>query len=84
MKRITGILLCLCMLFSLFTCAAASAEGYTAESVDQAIRDAESGNADAMAYLGNLYYLGSYKQGIQPQRRAEPLCQGDGGHAALR
>ena len=64
MKRITGILLCLCMLFSLFTCAAASAEGYTAESVDQAIRDAESGNADAMAYLGNLYYLGSYKQGI--------------------
>ena len=64
MKRITVILVSLCMLFSLFACASASADGYTAESVDQAIRDAESGNTDAMTYLGNLYYLGNYKLGI--------------------
>ena len=64
MKRMTVALLSLCMLFSLFTCASASAEGYSADSVDQAIRDAESGNTDAMAYLGDLYYLGNYKQGV--------------------
>lgn len=83
MKRATIIFLSLCMLFSLFACAAASAEDAAAEpaqeavaepapritdyatvSLDQAIRDAESGNTDAMAYLGNLYYLGNYKLGI--------------------
>ena len=97
MKRATIIFLSLCMLFSLFTCAAASAEDtaqpaqeaaaepvqeaaaepvqeaaapalritdYATVSLDQAIRDAESGNTDAMAYLGNLYYLGNYKLGI--------------------
>ncbi len=64
MKRITIILLSLCMLFSIFACAAAMAEGYTADSLDQAIRDAEAGNTDAMIYLGNLYYFGDYKQGF--------------------
>lgn len=82
MKRATIIFLSLCMLFSLFTGAAASAEDttqpvqetvaepapqitdYSTVSLDQAIRDAESGNTDAMAYLGNLYYLGNYKLGI--------------------
>ena len=64
MKRTMILFLSLCMIFSLFACAPASAEGYTAGSVDEAIRDAESGNTDAMAYLGNLYYLGNYRMGI--------------------
>ncbi len=63
MKRAMILLLSLCVVFSLFTCSA-FAEGYSADSVDQAIRDAESGNGAAMAYLGNLYYLGNYKQNV--------------------
>ena len=67
MKKILSILLAACIFI---TCAAgAGAASFspatmTADELAQIRAAAESGNPDALAALGNVYYLGDYNNGI--------------------
>ena len=63
MKKMISILLMLCMLVPL-AAQAYAADVYSPEALEQLKQNAEGGNAEAMATLGRLYYLGNYKSGV--------------------
>ena len=67
MKKILSFLLAVCMLTSFAACAYAAS--YSPATMDagefERVRaEAEAGNADALAALGNAYYLGDYNCGV--------------------
>lgn len=67
MKKMLSFLLAVCMLTSLAV--SAGAASYSPATMDpeafEALRaQAEAGSADALAALGNVYYLGDYNHGI--------------------
>lgn len=77
MKKILSILLAACIFISCAAGAGAASFSPATMSADELAQiraAAESGNPDALAALGNVYYLGDYNNGISRDFKAALDC----------